>query len=595
MNYLEILNEYTVEELKERIDAAKQILPGKFDSRGNKSMLTRALIVPFYDVEICKAFYSKLSTIEQAAIQEVVHSWDRLYGDRMMAKYDDLPRLRKDWSSYGSQREPISAIACLLSKERVMPKELIDRFATFVPKPKDNTMHGIVSIPEKFETSTDKLDITIHETEQAALADALTILRLCENGQISVSETTGYITTSSAAKVKDMLFAGDFYGNVTERKYDVQMGPAGIRPFAWSIILRVAKAVKNIKGKLYLSKKGAEFLAKQPQDIIVDLWTDWVWNDEFNEFSRIDVIKGQKSKHALNDPEESRNSIEEAIANLPLGKWVSIDDFCRYISASGLEVEVARNAWALYIGSSPRHGSLGYNHVRWEHIDGRFIYVVLLEYAATLGLIDVALTLPWDSVDDVSELYCDELSCLSRYDGLKYIRLTNLGAYVLELSKEYTPSVINRGSKFQILPNLELAMLSDKLLGHDRILLERLCEQKSDRVWQLSKSKMLNEVERGISMKAIKTTLQGLTTNEQLPENVEHFLNDICKKSSQLVVKGVYTIVECDDAKTAMLLANDRELKKFTFLVNEKSLMIMQGYEDAFRKNVKKQGLVLPV
>lgn len=597
MNYSEILSEYTVDELKDRITAAARMLPGKFVSRGNKSTLIQNLVESFSDVEICKAFYNKLSVVEQGAIQEVTHGWKHLYADRMVVKYGKSPRLEKDYYSFSYQnREPINAIACLFSKERVMPKELSNRFATFVPKPKVNAMNGLENVPEKFKTSMAELDITIHETEQAALADILTMLRLCENGQISASEATGYIAISSAEKVKSLLFAGDFYNNVTERKYDVQMGQAGIRPVAWPLILRVARAVKNSKGKLQLSQHGTELLAKLPHDIIGDLWMKWVHNDEFNEFSRIDAVKGQKSsKRPLNSPEQSREAIVEALINLPIGKWVSIDDFCKFILCSDLHMEVARNADALYVGHSQEHGSLGYNNAIWFHIEGRFVYAVLLEYAATLGLIDVALTVPWKSAEDIRKLYCDDLTCLSRYDGLKYIRLNNLGAYVLKRAETYTPSVTNRASQFQILPNLEVTLLSDKLLTHDRLLLERFCVSKSDRVWQISKGKILNEIERGVNMESIRTNLRSLAQSEQLPDNVEVFLNDICKKSSSLIIKGMYTLIECEDAKTAMLLANDKELRKFTFLVNEKHLMVMQGYEDAFRRNVKKQGLVLPV
>ena len=76
------------------------------------------------------------------------------------------------------------------------------------------------------------------------------------------------------------------------------------------------------------------------------------------------------------------------------------------------------------------------------HVDGgiptleaalsEFMLCLLLEYAATLGLIDVALIPPAGARRDYGGLWgTDELVYFSRYDGLMYFRVTPLGAYCL--------------------------------------------------------------------------------------------------------------------------------------------------------------------
>ena len=45
----------------------------------------------------------------------------------------------------------------------------------------------------------------------------------------------------------------------------------------------------------------------------------------------------------------------------------------------------------------------------------------------------------------------------------------------------------------------------------------------------------------------------------------------------------------------AVLLANDRELKKFTFLVPERQLIVLNDREEHFRRHVKKLGYFLPI
>ena len=91
-----------------------------------------------------------------------------------------------------------------------------------------------------------------------------------------------------------------------------------------------------------------------------------------------------------------------------------------------------RALWRLYVIDS-YYGSLGYAGPRaWDLVEGRYALCVLFEYAATLGLIDVAYTDPRGARDDYRALWgADQLSCLSRYDGLAAVRVNELGAAVL--------------------------------------------------------------------------------------------------------------------------------------------------------------------
>ena len=65
-------------------------------------------------------------------------------------------------------------------------------------------------------------------------------------------------------------------------------------------------------------------------------------------------------------------------------------------------------------------------------MEGRYALCVLFEYAATLGLIDVAYTGPRGARRDYQALWgAGQLSCLSRYDGLAAVRVNELGAAIL--------------------------------------------------------------------------------------------------------------------------------------------------------------------
>jgi hypothetical protein len=91
-----------------------------------------------------------------------------------------------------------------------------------------------------------------------------------------------------------------------------------------------------------------------------------------------------------------------------------------------------RALWRLYLTDS-YYGSLGHVGPRaWDVVEGRYALCVLFEYAATAGLIDVAYTGACGAREDYRALWgADQLSCLSRYDGLTAVRVNELGAAIL--------------------------------------------------------------------------------------------------------------------------------------------------------------------
>lgn len=63
----------------------------------------------------------------------------------------------------------------------------------------------------------------------------------------------------------------------------------------------------------------------------------------------------------------------------------------------------------------------------------RLARCVLFEYAATLGLVDVAYFHPSAAQSDFRQIWgTDDLAFFSRYDGLSHIRVTPFGAHCLK-------------------------------------------------------------------------------------------------------------------------------------------------------------------
>lgn len=198
----------------------------------------------------------------------------------------------------------------------------------------------------------------------------------------------------------------------------------------------------------------------------------------------------------------------EALRQCPAGRWVAVDELLRFMRATGRDFEVSRSPWELYI-AEPEYGSLGYDDEHaWEQLQGRFALALLFETAATLGLLDVAYVPPQEARDDFRSRWgADDLSCLSRYDGLEYVRVNALGAWCLGLSEEYRPEPVPSEPRFRVLPNLDVVASSLSPEPADVLLLDRVGVRDSESVWRLDRAKILAAVEGGLGLAELEKFL----------------------------------------------------------------------------------------
>src|SRR5437588_288215 len=73
----------------------------------------------------------------------------------------------------------------------------------------------------------------------------------------------------------------------------------------------------------------------------------------------------------------------------------------------------------------------------------------------------------------------DELSCLSRYDGLMYVRINGLGAWCLGMTGHYEPELVAAEPVLRVLPNLDVVAADAPPVAGDVLLLERFADKQS--------------------------------------------------------------------------------------------------------------------
>ncbi len=573
-----------------------------------KADLVTAILPQLEGVNLQK-IWRQLDELQKAAVAEVVHSSGNDYrADAFVAKYGQNPNFGKgDRYSYAYQPSLLS----LFFYQGLMPSDLKQNLKAFVPKPKATRLTEVRdTIPDTFLVLQQKywndqeyeVPLTVCEMEQVAQKDLLSVLRLIQSGKVSVSDKTSLPSSTTVKAIATILLGGDFYDD-QQRKVEAQYtytSPeddiGGIKAFAWTALLQVGNMAELAGKKLVLTKAGLKALQDPPAKTLQTLWKRWLKNTTFDEFRRIDEIKGQTGKGArgMTAAAGRREVIANALNECPIGKWIQFSAFSKYMVATGQLFEVTRDPYNLYICEFG-YGNLGYDGSHdWHILQERYMRCLLFEYAATLGLIDVSYVDPGVNWRDFGDLWgTDDLNFLSRYDGLIYFRLNALGAYCLGLTDQYQPTAIENSQILRVLPNLEIVALGSGLNISDALVLDLYAQRITDTSWRLDSDRLLTAIEDGHQVAELKQVLER-NSNEPLPESVQEFLNMASEKASSLRDLGEAKLIECASSHLAALISNDPLTKKYCQLVGSRALVVLAIHEGKFRKSLHQIGYALP-
>lgn len=594
------LNAHRVDDLKK---LAQQVDTGRLPTR--KDDLIGIVRAHLTGSEL-KALWTRLGKLDQAAVAEAVHDPNGLlYGESFRAKYGDEARG--------------SLLGFFFLDQTRIPADLRKRLASFVPKPAPDLVAAIESLPETVEEEQYRYEgrekvecvlqvpIESREMEQTAQREVLAVLRLVDAGKVAVSEATRWPTAAGVRAVSALLDGGDFYADTpdvkTKKKADKDDGdgdvwepdedPGPIRAFAWPLLLQAGGLAVRSGKRLALSKSGRAALSAPPCNTLRLLWAKWFDSKLLDELRRIEHIRGQtgNGKRELTALSGRRNAIYGALSKCPVGKWVALDEFSRYMRAESA-FEVTHDPWTLYFLEA-QYGALGYQgHGGWNILQFRYLLAVLFEYAATLGVIDVAYRQPVGARPDYHGCWgVDGFAFLSRYDGLWFLRLNALGAYCLGLCDSYTPTPVERRKILNVLPNLDVVAVED--LGRADVLwLERFATRSAERVWKLDRDLLVSALASG---RALNELREFLTANGQapLPDLVEQLFQDIERRASAVRDLGAARLIECADAATAALIASDSVLKKHCSRAGDSTIVVPVASVRAFQRGLRRLGYAI--
>jgi hypothetical protein len=269
--------------------------------------------------------------------------------------------------------------------------------------------------------------VAVRGTGPDALSNLVAVLELAADGQLRCAAATRRPLAATVRLVEDALVAGDYYDRRDQGE--------PVAAFAWPMLLQAGGLARLAGTRLELTPRGEAVLAGPCYPALGALWDRWLRSVSQDELTRIEAIRGQRKTGTLTAPSRRRAAVADGLAALAPGVWVEVDALFAVLRAQPAPLAVAASPltqWRLYL-TDPRHGSLGLAGPRaWNVLEGRYALCVLFEYAATLGVVDVAYTAAWGARADYRGLRgADGFDSLSRYDGLAAVRVNDLGAAIL--------------------------------------------------------------------------------------------------------------------------------------------------------------------
>ena len=284
----------------------------------------------------------------------------------------------------------------------------------------------------------------------------------------------------------------------------------------------------------------------------------------------------------------------ELLSSFPRNEWISMENIESYLKYNFIEIK--------HLADHVAHNKLYYDIL--EDYDGDkykeklFINSSLYDKAITeplikgtlflfaaFGLLDVAYDTP-----DISEL---SQTAYSYYDGLKYVRLNDLGAYVVGNTNEYTVPEEVSSTKIQ-LSNDSLTIISDKNDPTAAVILEPYTQKVTPNRFRTDFSIFLkgitNKTDLQSKIKLFKQSIPG-----DLPDNWIAFFKELERKIDPLSKVSNITVFKIpeDDPILINLIAKDEVFQKIVMKAEGYQILVTKKNLPKFKLRLQEYGYLM--
>lgn len=598
-----MFDQYKSYELKGLLQMMGMRCPAKKDDCVN-------LLVDHVFGKDLKKTWGLLSPLEKLAMAEAIYNTQGIIDfDQVKAKYGKtLVWGEQNLTGY---REETPKIRLFFYKQACLPIELIERLKLFVLKPPQNTVNYLEGGPSRYNLNMTGQNtgeggaLVFYDASKTVLQELLAVLTVIKNKRLSdisgwaftsstnknIYEITESVTTALVLTTSALTRAcvtPDYYAPVEG------VPSKNIKGFAWFVLLKCARLIDDKRNILTLTSAGDDLQRRETihADTIKKIFESFLGSCAFDEVLRIDTLErgndasyysyGYQPKTEFTDPAERRALIGKALKSCAYGQWMSVSEFLRVMRIQYPPYMVVKHLRTLRLGDKKINSAN--LQESWPVLEGTTIKCFLMEFLATLGIIEINY-LQDKPVDGVSS-----------YDGLYEFSITALGAYCLGITQEVTQISKSSKKRFKTDDALNITTIvqagrGDHVSARDILMMNTCADRVGPHTWKLGIPKLLGAVEeKPLLLPAFKAFLYERL--EAYSQTAEDFFDDIERRKNQIVFEEDVRLYACQDTMVAHLISCDSKTRAYCRLVDAHHLVVPLPADKTFKAALKKVGYI---
>ncbi len=369
------------------------------------------------------------------------------------------------------------------------------------------------------------------------------------------------------------------------------------------------KELKNMRSALLASlivtvrKKDS---AEEIGDLVKKLINKYYATFYESGASLLYFIKGIASASST-DMKEVEESFVGMLYKLPLGKWVSYENIYDYLRYNFLPIAPLNYSFAasklhhvhreyvpspfsnpMFIGG--HHSTV--NHKKQFILERNYTQFILEPFVkgtlflfSAFGLLDVAFNKP--NTKELGETY------YSPYDGLRYVRLTKLGAYVTKQDASYSAPDVSLKASISLSPE-NLMITTNENDDIAAVFLNSFSEKIGPNRYRTDYSIFLKDCETKHELRN-KIAFFKQTMEENIPSNWKIFMKELEQKIDPLETVEEVTIFKIPESNKSLIhiIARDAVLRELTIKAEGYHILVSKENNESFKKRLQDFGYLM--